>query len=268
MLGLVLGGGGAKGYAHIGVLRILEEIGVRPDIIVGASMGSLVGGFYAAGFSSSKMEEIASAIDKRKRKWLLKFNLSRRGLISGKNIISFLTPYFGKKKIEDFSVKYAAIATDIENNCEIIIDKGDLIQAVRSSISIPVAFIPNQYAGRVLIDGGFPNPVPITAAQKLGATRIIAVNVWTRIPYGQVPLSVQPPSGKRYNVKQVFEKTFDYIATKLIDHEMLQLKNGMLIEVDTKDIEMYHFEKAKEAISLGYLEAKRQQENIKRIALC
>ncbi len=264
MLGLVLGGGAAKGYAHIGAIRVLEEEGIKPDIVVGASMGALIGGFYAAGFNSKTLEEIGLKIDKKKKRWLFKPHLSKKGLVEGRNVIKFLSSYLGGKKIENLPKKYAAVATDIENEVEIIIDKGNLIQGIRAAVSIPVVFMPHNYQGRVLIDGGFINPLPITVAQKLGAKKIIAVNVLRRVGYEQLQLTSISPSNKSYNIKKVFEKTFELITSRLIDHEIGQMKNGVVIDIDTRGIGMSQFEKAKAAIERGYKEAQKYHEKLRR----
>jgi len=262
MLGFVLGGGAAKGYAHIGVIKVLEELKIKPNIVVGVSIGSLIGGFYAKGFSANQMEEIALKIDKKKKKELFKIHLSKRGFINGKNIVKFLIPYLGNTKIEDLLIKYAAVATDIEENAEIVIDRGDLIQAVRSSISIPVAFVPHKYSGRILIDGGFINPVPVDTAKRLGAKKIIAVNVLPRFEYSKIEISSKESTSKRYNIKDVFIKTFDLISSRLIDYEIERLKDGVWVDIDTNSIGMTQFEKAKEAIDRGYNQAKKYKEKL------
>jgi NTE family protein len=263
MLGLVLGGGAAKGYAHIGLLKVLEEESIQPEIVVGASMGALVGGFYAAGFDAKKLEEIALTIDKKKKKWLFKPHLSKKGFVTGKNVTIFLSSYLGGKKIETLPKKYAVVATDIEHETEMIIARGDLIQAIRSAISIPVVFMPHTYDGRILIDGGFVNPVPITVAQRLGAKKIIAVNVLRRIDYKQMHISKISPSYKQYNMKKVFEQTFDMITSRLIDYEIAKMKRGIVIDIDTRGIGMSQFEKAKQAIARGYQKAQKYRLAIK-----
>jgi NTE family protein len=264
MLGIVLGGGAAKGYAHIGLLKILEEEGIQPEIVVGASMGALVGGFYAAGFDAQTLEGIALTIDKKKKKWLFKPRLSKKGFVTGKNVITFLSSYLGGKKIETLQKKYAVVATDIEHETEMIIDSGDVIQAIRSAISIPVVFMPHIYAGRILIDGGFVNPVPITVAQRLGAKKIIAVNVLRRIEYKQMRIARISPSHKQYNIKKVFEQTFDMITSRLIEYEITKMKRGIVIDIDTRGIGMSQFEKARHAIARGYQEAQKYRTALRK----
>jgi predicted acylesterase/phospholipase RssA len=172
-------------------------------------------------------------------------------------VVQFLSRHIGGVSIEELPVKYAAVAMDVEDLVEIVIDRGDLVQAIRSSISIPVAFMPNRYAGRVLIDGGFPNPVPITAAQKLGANRIIAVNVLPHLDYAQESLSGKSATGKPYGIKKIFDLTLAVITSRLIDHEALRLKDGIMIDVDTEGIGISQFEKAGVAIERGCRDAGR-----------
>ena len=264
MLGLVLGGGAAKGYAHIGALKVLDEGGIKPDIIVGASMGALIGGFSAAGYTAQELEEIALKIDKKKKRWLFRFRLSKKGFIDGKNIVRHLSRHLQDKKIEELPVKFAVVATDIEDHSEIIIDKGDLIQAIRAAISIPVVFMPHQYAGRVLIDGGFVNPLPINVAQRLGAQKIIAVNVLRMVDYSEKEISSVHPTNKTYNVKKVFFETFDYITSRLVDYQLKNLKDGILIDINTEGIGLSHFEKAQVAITRGYVETSKYREELQQ----
>jgi len=262
MLGLVLGGGAAKGYAHIGALKVLDEEGVKPDIIVGASMGALIGGFSAAGYTAQELEEIATEVDKKKKRWLFRLRLSKKGFIDGKNIVRQLSRHLRGKKIEELPVKFAVVATDIEDHSEIIIDKGDLIQAIRAAISIPVVFMPHRYAGRVLIDGGFVNPLPINVAQRLGAQKLIAVNVLRMVDYPEKEISLVHPKNKQYNVKKVFFETFDYITSRLIQYQLKYLKDGILININTEGIGLSHFERARVAIDRGYAEAAKYRTEL------
>ncbi len=267
MLGLVLGGGAAKGYSHIGVLKVLEEEGIKPAIVVGASMGALVGGFYAAGFTAKQLTEIAGKIDKKTKKWLFRPNLSKKGFVEGRNIVKFLSPYLANHKIEQLSIKFASIATDIENKAEVIINRGDLIQAIRASISIPIVFVPHHYSGRILIDGGFVNPVPVSVAKRLGATKIIAVNVLSKFNYKSILVNpVSSSSNKCYTVKKVLQETIELIISKLIDYEVASAKKVLLINVNTDTIGLSQFEKAIPAIELGYKAADKQRKAIKKFA--
>jgi predicted acylesterase/phospholipase RssA len=264
MLGLVLGGGAAKGYAHIGVLKVLEQMSIKPDIIVGASMGALVGGFAAAGFTTKDLEQMAYQIDKKKKKWLFRLHLSKKGFIDGKNIMSHLRTSLNDLRIEELPVKYACIATDIEENCQIVIDKGDLVKGIRASISIPGVFMPYEYAGRILIDGGFVNPVPVAVAQELGADQIIAVNVLRKVDYRSYPLCSRNGPNMDYNIKKILIEWIDYATSQLIDHEFTKIKKGLLININTRGIGLSHFEKARQAIARGYEQTQRLEKKIEK----
>ena len=153
-IGLVLGGGAALGFAHAGVIEVLEKNGIVPNIIVGTSMGALVGGLYAAGYTVPQMVEFAKEI---KIMQLLDTNIMRfkkRGLISGKNINDKLIAILGDKKIEDLNIKYIAVAADLISKKEVHIKKGSVVKAIRASISIPVVFEPLVDGKRMLVDGG------------------------------------------------------------------------------------------------------------------
>ncbi|MEO0226416.1 MAG: patatin-like phospholipase family protein [candidate division WOR-3 bacterium] len=264
MLGLVLGGGAAKGYAHIGVLKLLEEEGIKPGIVVGASMGALIGAFYAAGFSPKEIEEITLTIDRRKKHWLFNISPTRQGLVDGRNILKFLTPYLGEKKIEDLPLKYGAVTTDIKNGSEIVITTGNLLQAVRAAIAIPVILTPHLHLERTLIDGGFISPVPVTAAQSLGAKKIIAVNVLHKEDFPR-RVSETSATDRNFTIKQIFKKTIALIFSRLIDYQVEKMKAGVLINIDTSDIGLSQFEKAKLAIEIGYESARNKRDELRRL---
>lgn len=260
MLGLVLGGGAAKGYAHIGVLKVLEEEGIKPDVIVGASMGALIGGVYAAGYSAQELADFAMTVDKERKRWLFAWQLNKRGFVDGNNIVDYLKKNLNNKKIEKLPVKFAVITSDIEQYTEVVINRGDLIKAIRAAISIPAVFMPYKYKGRILIDGGFVNPLPIGVAQRLGATKIIAVNVLRKINYQSRPLTPRRPSGKDFTMKHVITETIECATQRLIDYEVMQMKDGVVINIDTSKIGLSQFEKAKEAIFIGLKQAQKYRK--------
>jgi len=264
MLGLVLGGGAAKGYAHIGVLKLLAEEAIKPAIVVGASMGALVGGLYAAGYCPDELVAMAAQIDRKKKRWLFPLHLSKRGLIDGKHIMQHLAQYTGKRAIEDMDMIFAAIATDIERGQEIVIAHGSLLQAIRAAISIPVIFMPHTYQGRLLIDGGFVNPLPIDVCRRFGATEIIAVNVLRKIEYVQQELSAVAPSNASTNVKRIFLDYIDCATARLIDYQLLHLNHGLLMNINTDDIGLADFQKGMQAIERGYADACKYRTRLKR----
>lgn len=175
-IGLALGGGAARGWAHIGVLRGLEKAGIRPDVIAGTSMGALAGGTWAAS-RLDQLEEFALSMTKRRMFGFMDWRLGGNGLISGGRLAKLLELNFGESSIEDLPLKYAAIATELSSGHEIWLTRGNLIQAMRASYALPGIFAPIRIGGRWLVDGALVNPIPVSAARALGARVVIAVNL-------------------------------------------------------------------------------------------
>jgi len=186
-IGLALGGGSARGLAHVGVILALEAYNIPIDIIAGTSIGSVIGGLYASGATIEQLEEIALSIKKSKSLFMLDPVFPHSGLISGDHIEKMLNKFALKDKaFDDLSIPFAAVATEIENGAEVIINQGKLIDAVRASISIPGIFTPVKYQDYYLVDGGVVNPVPVDVVQMMGADIIIAVSLAKISPYTAV----------------------------------------------------------------------------------
>lgn len=175
-IGLALGGGAARGWAHIGVLRALEKAGIRPDVIAGTSMGALAGGAWAAN-RLDQLEDFARSMTKRRMFGFMDWRIGGNGLISGGRLARLLELNFGETLIEDLPVKYAAIATELSSGHEIWLTRGNLIQSMRASYALPGIFTPIRIGGRWLADGALVNPIPVSAARALGARVVIAVNL-------------------------------------------------------------------------------------------
>jgi NTE family protein len=177
-LGIALSGGGAKGFAHIGVLSVLEKAGIEFSAVSGTSMGAFVGAFYAAG-KLRNLEEGAVGIKFRDVPLLLSPTLSKKGFMSGKKIMKFLEESLEKEKIEDLSKRYAAVCADLINGEVVTFTEGDLISAVRASIAIPGLFIPALVNNKLLVDGGILEPLPVRAVRELGSDFVVGVDVIT-----------------------------------------------------------------------------------------
>ncbi len=176
-IGLVLGSGGARALAQIGVLKVLERENILPDIIVGSSMGAFIGGIYAAGVSIEKIEQVACRTSKKFTGRMLLPGLPTSGLVNLNRVRKFLEELGANVNIEDMNICFAAIATDFTIGEEVILNRGLLIDAIAASIAIPVLFKPVYYQNKFLVDGGIVNPLPVNVAYKMGATTVIAVNV-------------------------------------------------------------------------------------------
>lgn len=174
-IGVALGGGGARGWAHIGVLRTLIKAGFEPDVLAGTSIGAIVGGAYAAG-RLDELEAFARSIDRRMIWRLVDVNLGKGGgLVIGERVAQKLTEVIGDHAIEKLKMKFAAVATELPAGHEIWIDEGSLIAAMRASYAMPGIFVPTTLNERPLIDGGIANPVPVSACRAMGAQIVIAV---------------------------------------------------------------------------------------------
>ena len=192
-VGLVLGAGAARGWSHIGALRELDALGLKLDVIVGSSIGTLVGGCYAAG-RLDMLEAFARSLTRRRVLGLLDFSFTGSGLIGGQRLRTRLEAGLGGLRIEDLPIQFAAVATEIGGGHEIWLRRGLLVDAIRASYALPGVFEPVKVDGRWLFDGAIVNPVPVSVARALGAERVIALNITSdRVGHGAV---IQDPFGR------------------------------------------------------------------------
>lgn len=189
-VGIALGGGGARGFAHIGILQVLSEAGIKCEIIAGTSVGALIGAVYA-----NKSLDGLTARSRQIRFFeipqLLSPAWSFSGAFSGKRALEFLAEFVSVDMIEELEIPYAAIASDIYSGEVVTITSGNLLDAIRASISIPLVFTPVQRGEMMLVDGGMLDPVPVCAARNLGADVVIAVDL-----FGQLERPQQAAKGK------------------------------------------------------------------------
>jgi NTE family protein len=180
-IGLALGGGVARGFAHIGVLRTFAKHGIVPDVITGTSIGAVVGGFFAAG-KLDEFEAWARGLTRRRVLGLLDVSFSGSGLISGGRLARRIEETVGATKIEELTVRFAAIATEIGTGHEVWLTRGRLKEALRASYALPGVFPPVHVGGRWLVDGALVNPVPVSAARALDARLVVGVNLNSDLP--------------------------------------------------------------------------------------
>jgi NTE family protein len=175
-IGLALGGGAARGWAHIGVLQVLTEAGYGPDVIAGTSIGAVVGGCFSAG-KLPQLAEFATSLTKRRVVGLMDFHIGGAGLIAGGRLKRLLERDLTDIRIEALPQRFVAIATELGTGHEIWLTHGPLVEALRASYALPGVFDPVKLGGRWLMDGALVNPVPVTAARALGADVVICVNL-------------------------------------------------------------------------------------------
>ncbi len=173
-IGLALGGGAARGFAHIGVIQVLEEAGIRPDLVVGTSAGSLVAALYAAGLSGAELGQVARQLDESA---LTDWAFPGRGLIRGEALARFVREHTGGRAIEQMAMPLGIVATDLDSGEPILFRRGDPGSAVRASSAVPAMFQPVSISGREYVDGGLVSPVPVRFARQMGATLVLAVDI-------------------------------------------------------------------------------------------
>jgi len=175
-IGIALGGGAARGWSHIGVLQALAQAGLSPDIVVGTSIGSVVGGCYVSG-KLDDLEVFARSLTRRRVFSLLDFNFAGSGLISGQRLSEELNDHLKHVQIENLKNKFVAVATELKTGHEIWLSKGPLVPAMHASYALPGIFRPVRINNRWLIDGALVNPIPVSVCRALGARIVIAVNL-------------------------------------------------------------------------------------------
>ena len=196
-VGLALGSGAARGWAHIGVIRALEELGIEIDVVTGTSIGSLVGGAYAAN-KLDDIEEWVRDMDRWKVFNLLDFGLTNGGIVSGEKVFNKAREKFGALRAEQLSRSYAAVATDLYTGREVWLKEGDLFEIARASCAMPGLLSPKAYDGRWLVDGAVVNPVPVSLARALEAEFVIAVHLNSQVHVDEDDLPPQEQSPATY----------------------------------------------------------------------
>ena len=213
---LVLGSGGARGLAHIGAIKYLEEGGYDIRSISGCSMGALIGGIYACG-KLDVFEEWVRAISKLDIVRLLDFSWGKQGLVEGERIIGVMKQLVGDRRIEDLPIEYTAVAADIKREKEVWLKRGSLFDAIRASISLPLFFTPFEMNGMKLLDGGILNPVPIAPTFEDNTDLTIAINLGA-------PPSGNPQSALKTEPKDTNDSPVDSLHARISDY-IEDLKN-------------------------------------------
>lgn len=235
-IALVLGGGSARGLAHIGVLKVLKRHNIPIDLVVGTSIGALIGTIYALDIPLKDAEERALKIS-----WwqLTDFVISKTGFLEGRILERIITESIKEKGFEDLRIPLAVVTTDIENGEEVVITSGDLARVIRASCSIPGIFIPVRIDDKLLVDGGLKNSVPSGVARRLGATFIIAVDVGFCIRKGRVS-----------NIFQVLFQSLQIIGNELNKFQSKQADAVIKVHME-EDIDQMAFDKSGQIISAG-----------------
>lgn len=208
VVALALGGGGAKGFAHIGVIKVLESHDIKPKIVTGTSAGSFVGSIYASGKTPYQLQSLALQL---KEADLRDLTLSSQGVIVGQKLQNYVNAQVGNKPIEQFPIRFAAVATRLDNGKKADFIKGNAGQAVRASCSIPNVFIPATIGKSQYVDGGLVSPIPVKTAKDMGADIVIAVDI-----------SARPDASRPVNMWGLLDQTINIMGQHSINEELGQ----------------------------------------------
>lgn len=263
-VGLALGGGAAKGLAHIGVLSVLEKEGIPIDMIAGTSMGALVGAVYAQQRNAKKLEALARHWGTRRLFLFSDLTFSRAGLVRGRKIDKMLMEILGEIEFKDLHIPFACVATNIDSGEKVVISQGMVRKGVRSSISIPVILKAVRDEGKCLVDGGLIDQVPVDVLQGMGADFIIAVNVTA---FNQLLNNKASPYEKRERKNQpsilhVIMKTMQIVNSRGLNTELTGA--DVTIEPELEQIGWGDFHRVSECVLQGKLATEAVVPIIKR----
>jgi NTE family protein len=207
-IGLALGGGAARGFAHVGVIQVLEEAGIRPDLVVGTSAGSLVAALYASGKGMAQLQQVAESMEEAAfTDWTLP--IFSRGMLRGEALARYVNSQVGNKLIEDMALPLGIVATDLNSGQGVLFQRGDTGTAVRASSAVPAVFLPVRIGGHEYVDGGLVSPVPVRFARQMGAELVVAVDI-SSAPEGN-------PAG---DTMQILLQTFAIMGKSINTYEL------------------------------------------------
>ena len=207
-LGLALGGGAARGFAHVGVLQVLEEAGIKADLVVGTSAGSVVAALYASGKSGAQLQVVAESMEEASiTDWTVP--LLGRGMMRGDALARYVSAQTGGRRIEELRIPLGIVATDLHSGQGVLFQRGDVGTAVRASSSVPSVFEPVRIGTREYVDGGLVSPVPVRYARQMGAEFVLAVDI-----------SSAPEAGKTGDIFQILMQTFTIMGKSINAFEL------------------------------------------------
>lgn len=286
-VGLALGGGSARGWAHIGVIRALEEAGIRPDMVCGTSIGALVGGAYVAG-ELDRLEEWVRTLTMKDVIAFMDFTLSG-GLVRGNRLMDHFRQNVTDRQIEELATPFAAVATALETGAEIWLQNGSMFEAVRASVAVPGFFAPVLRDGMILVDGGLVNPVPVSLARAMGADILIAVDLgsdilgrrlrtdesskasdntirdWMHTLQDNLGLHVQPQPSYEPTMPSIIDvltTSIDIMQVRIARSRMAGEPPDLIVAPHLAHFRLLDFQLANEAIEEGRRAVERVAQNL------
>ena len=281
---LVLSGGGARGFAHIGAIEEIESRGYIINSIAGTSMGALIGGVYATG-KMNEFKEWAYNLNKHEIFKLIDFSFSNQGLIKGDRVLKTMKKFIPEANIEDLKIKYTATACDLAHNKEIVFREGSLYNAIRASVSIPTVFTPLIIDDSVLVDGGIVNNIPVNNAIRTKNDILIAVYVNADIPAYQIKISEKgkkqdfyfqkikefkkslnnskpPDLGKKFHYFNLINNTIAFMTNHQATTIIKNSPPDILVEISKKTCGTFDFYKAEELVETGRYATQKKIDSL------
>jgi NTE family protein len=250
-LGLALGGGAARGFAHIGVLQVLEEEGIKPQMVVGTSAGSVVASFYASGKTGQQLQWLADTMDESQfTDWANPF--TGRGMLRGEALGKYINSQLNGMKIEDMKLPLGIVATDLRTGDGVLFRRGDVATAVRASSAVPSVFEPVRIAGKDYVDGGLVSPVPVRYAKQMGADLVLAIDISSR-----------PEDAKTSDMLKVLLQTFSIMGKSISQLELVQA--DVVVRPALPDIGSTEFSARKKSIEAGRAAMKQALPQLKAL---
>jgi len=246
-IGLALGSGGARGFAHLGVIRVLQEEGIPIDLIAGSSMGAMVGALFAAGSDIERLYKLSRVF---KRKYYLDFTFPKMGFVAGKRVKELIRVFTYGKKLEELDIPVAVVATDIRTGEKVVFQEGPIAPAVRASISIPGIFVPEKINNHLLVDGGVVDRVPVSVAKQMGADIVIGVDV------SHINQEVEITS-----IYDVIMQSLDILQMELVENR--EFASDVMIRPRVEKYSSKSFTNISEIISIGEEAARQKVDYIK-----
>ena len=256
-VGLALGGGAARGLAHIGVLEVLQREGIPIDMIAGTSMGAVVGAFYAHTRDVNLMKDLAIDFGKRRLRFFTDLTIPRTGILRWKWVEDRIKKHIGGVRFEDLKIPFRCVAVDIDNGEEVTLNEGSVWEAARASATVPVALSINPWKGRYLVDGGISNPVPVSCVKQMGADFIIAINVL----HDPVASSASR-KGREHTLMSIMTKSVYIFSYRVIGSSLAGA--DVVIEPELGGIAYTDFQRAADCIKKGAVAAEAALPEIKR----
>ncbi|WP_420640852.1 patatin-like phospholipase family protein [Candidatus Leptofilum sp.] len=267
-IGYALGGGGARGAAHIGVLMELERLGIRPNLITGTSIGGLVGALYASGLTC---DDLADCLREINIASMYSFSGTAPALTGVNKIEQLLASYIGRPKFSELGVPLAVVTTDLVSRKEVILDEGDVITAVLATIAIPILFPPVERDGMVLSDGGILNNTPFDIARARGANYVIAVDLSNTAPFGTPDKPAPTPTGvlgralaltQRRKTWQIMSVVADIITAQTLQKHLAVSRPEILLQPNMGSIGLFDFHRLDEGIKAGQTAVREIEEQL------